>query len=166
MSQNVVIFEARGGLDKGPDGHHKDTMSIVNAINPREGWSIEVIYFEDGSREEIYNYLKDNAADAFSKTLFSGAKYTYDDPSKCQDLVDMFLDSIPTITSNLGDYDVPLIWTADFMLDWDDNNNDTYALDEINYSCACFTSHLDMGIQDKVADEVVRVVESKGIAIV
>ncbi|KAA3636160.1 MAG: hypothetical protein DWQ02_08700 [Bacteroidetes bacterium] len=353
MSKNVVIFEARGGSDKGPDGHRKDTMPIVNAINSREGWSAEVIYFEDDSRDEIFNYVKDNAVayvsrinpgnlpngeklyfetlrnlsdtgvvgmphpdamlnfgakdalfklrttdlvtedtyayytveefrdtfpvslsygervlkqnrgstgegiwrvqiadenvevikgealpldtklkcteavdnhveyntladfmtfceqyivgdngmlvdmrfmprikegeirilmvgespvfvvhkkpadaeDAFSATLFSGAKYTYDDPSKWQELVDMFLNSIPTITSKLGDYDVPLIWTADFMLDWDDNKNDTYVLGEINCSCVGFTSHLDMGIQDKVADEVVRVVESKGVPV-
>ncbi len=353
MSKNVVIFEARGGSDKGPDGHRKDTMPIVNAINARDGWSSEVIYFEDDRREEIFNYVKDNAVayisrinpgnlpngeklyfetlrnlsdagvvgmphpdamlnfgakdalfklrttdlvpedtyayytveefrdtfpmslsygervlkqnrgstgegiwrvqiadenvevkkgealpldtklkcteavdnhveyntladfmtfceqyivgdngmlvdmrfmprikegeirilmvgespvfvvhkkpadaeDAFSATLFSGAKYTYDDPSKWQELVDMFLNSIPTITSKLGDYDVPLIWTADFMLDWDDNKNDTYVLGEINCSCVGFTSHLDMGIQDKVADEVVRVVESKGMAV-
>jgi hypothetical protein len=352
MSKNVVIFEAKGGSDKGPDGHRKDTMPIVGAINAKEGWAAEVVFFDDDRREEIYNYVKDNAvayisrinpgnlpngeklyfetlrklsdagvvgmphpdamlnfgakdalfklrntdlvpddtyayytleefkdtfptslsygervlkqnrgstgsgiwrvqiaddnvevkkgealplntrlkcteavdnhveyntledfmtfceqyivgdngmlvdmrfmprikegeirilmvgespvfvvhkkpadaADAFSATLFSGAKYTYDDPSKWQELVDMFLGSIPTITSKLGDYDVPLIWTADFMLDWDDDKNDTYVLGEINCSCVGFTSHLDMGIQDKVADEVVRVAE-KGMVV-
>ena len=349
MLQNVIVFEAHGGSDKGPDGHRKDTMPIVNAIKAKEGWSAEVVYFEDAKREEIFNYVKDNgtayisrinpgnlangekfyfemlrdlsaagvigmphpdamlnfgakdalfklrntslvpddtyayytieqlrdtlplslsygervlkqnrgstgsgiwrvqiadkdlkvvpgealpldtrlkcteavdnhveyhkledfmafceqyiigdngmlvdmrfmprikegeirilmvgespifvvhkkpadAADAFSATLFSGAKYTYDDPSKWQDLVDNFLSSIPTITSKLGDYDVPLIWTADFMLDWDADGNDTYVLGEINCSCVGFTSHLDQGIQDKVAEEVIRVVNKE-----
>jgi hypothetical protein len=99
-----------------------------------------------------------DAADAFSATLFSGAKYSYDPPEKWQELVDMFLGAIPTITSKLGDYDIPLIWTADFMLDWDENKNDCYVLGEINCSCVGFTSHLEQGIQDKVADEIIRVV--------
>ena len=45
------------------------------------------------------------------------------------------------------------------MLDWDENGNDTYVLGEINNSCVGFTSHLDQGIQDKIAiriDEVVK----------
>ena len=96
--------------------------------------------------------------DAFSATLFSGAKYTYEDPSNYQELVDMFQDALPMVSERLGSDDVvPLIWTADFMLDWDDDGNDTYVLGEINCSCVGFTSHLDRGIQDKVADEIIRV---------
>lgn len=99
-----------------------------------------------------------DAADAFSATLFSGAKYTYDKPEKWQALVDMFLGSLPTISKKLGGFDIPLIWTGDFMLDWDENKNDKYVLGEINCSCVGFTSHLDQGIQGKVADEVIRLV--------
>jgi len=36
-------------------------------------------------------------ADAFSATLFSGAKYTYDKPEKWQHLVDFFLAELPKI---------------------------------------------------------------------
>ncbi len=100
-------------------------------------------------------------ADSFSATLFSGAKYTYDKPEDWQELVDMFLESLPTITSKLGGYEIPLIWTADFMLDYDENKNDTYVLGEINCSCVGFTSHLDQGIQEVVADEVIRLIEEK-----
>jgi len=98
--------------------------------------------------------------DAFSATLFSGAKYTYDSPEKWKDLIEMFNDSLPMISDKLGGYNVPLIWTADFMLDWDENKNDKYVLGEINCSCVGFTSHLDQGIQEKVADEIIKRVKN------
>ncbi len=99
--------------------------------------------------------------DAFSATLFSGAKYTYDDPEDWKELVDWFLGKLPEVMERLGGYDAPLIWTADFMLDWDENGNDKYVLGEINNSCVGFTSHLDRGIQDKVALRVIEVLENK-----
>lgn len=95
------------------------------------------------------------SADAFSATLFSGAKYKYDKPEDWQELIDMFDSVLPTISEKLGGLDVPLIWTADFMLDWDENGNDTYVLGEINCSCVGFTSHLDQGIQEIVAKEAI-----------
>jgi hypothetical protein len=51
---------------------------------------------------------------------------------------------------------VPLIWTADFILDRDEKGEDTYVLGEINCSCVGFTSQLDQGIQEKVAEEAIR----------
>ena len=98
------------------------------------------------------------AEDAFSATLFSGAKYRYDTPEQWPELIDLFQKNVPTITSKLGGWNLPLIWTADFMLDWDDQGQDKYVLGEINCSCVGFTSHLDVGIQDKIADEIIRVV--------
>ncbi len=95
------------------------------------------------------------AADAFSATLFSGAKYTYQSPDEWKELMTLFNDSLPTISKKLGGFDIPLIWTADFMLDWDENKNDTYVLGEINCSCVGFTSDLDRGIQEMIAEEVV-----------
>ncbi|HHH52977.1 MAG TPA: hypothetical protein ENK91_04910, partial [Bacteroidetes bacterium] len=100
-------------------------------------------------------------ADAFSATLFSGAKYTYDKPEQWSELVDMFLGKLPEVLGKLGGHAAPLIWTADFMLDWDENGNDTYVLGEINNSCVGFTSHLDQGIQDKVAERIIEVVKMK-----
>jgi len=97
-------------------------------------------------------------ADSFSATLFSGAKYRYDKPDKWPDLVAMLTDSLPMISEKIGGLDVPLIWTGDFMLDWDENGKDKYVLGEINCSCVGFTSHLDEGIQSVVADEVIRLV--------
>ena len=101
------------------------------------------------------------AEDAFSATLFSGAKYTYDDPADWDYLVNWFGDRLPDVREKLGGHDTPLIWTADFMLDDGPEGNDIYVLGEINCSCVGFTSHLDRGIQDQVATEIIRVVEEK-----
>lgn len=91
---------------------------------------------------------------AFSATLFSGAKYTYDEPEKWSELIDMFQDAFPTVRERLGNFDAPLIWTADFMLDDAPEGGDAYVLGEFNCSCVGFTSHLDRGIQDSIAAEV------------
>jgi len=99
--------------------------------------------------------------DAFSATLFSGATYTYDSPEKWQGMIDFFIPQIPDINKIL-DVDVtPLIWTADFMLDDGPDGKDIYVLGEINCSCVGFTSELDMGIQDKVAEEIIETVTKK-----
>ncbi|WP_448852883.1 Cj0069 family protein [Corynebacterium sp. 335C] len=99
--------------------------------------------------------------DNFSATLFSGAKYTYDKPEAWQELVDMFAEARPVIAEKLGGDNIPLIWTADFMLDDAEDGGDTYVLGEINCSCVGFTSELDMGIQELVAQEAIKRVEEK-----
>lgn len=98
--------------------------------------------------------------DNFSATLFSGAKYTYDKPESWQDLVDMFAQARPVIAEKLGGDNIPLIWTADFMLADAADGGDTYVLGEINCSCVGFTSELDMGIQELVAKEAISRVEA------
>jgi len=99
--------------------------------------------------------------DSFSATLFSGAKYTYDKPEDWQDLVTHFLDELPAICGSLGRDDIPLIWTADFILDTNEDGSDTYILGEINCSCVGFTSHLEEGIQAKVAREIIRSISAR-----
>ena len=103
------------------------------------------------------------AEDAFSATLFSGAKYRYDDPAEWPELVALLQENLPTVMDKLGGYDIPLIWTTDFMLDWDENMNDRYVLGEINCSCVGFTSHLDQGIQEKVAAQIISTVTAATI---
>lgn len=95
-------------------------------------------------------------ADAFSATLFSGAKYRYDSPDQWETLVKFFLGKVPLIKETLKEKEVPLIWTADFILDTNEDQTDKYILGEINCSCVGFTSHLDMGIQAEVAKEAIR----------
>lgn len=97
--------------------------------------------------------------DNFSATLFSGAKYRYDSPEEWPSLIEFFSSELPNITKKLGDYDLPLIWTADFILDTDENGNDKYILGEINCSCVGFTSHLELA--SNVADTIIKIVESK-----
>ncbi|WP_291757280.1 Cj0069 family protein [Lysinibacillus sp. UBA5990] len=93
-----------------------------------------------------------NTEDAFSATLFSGAQYRYDQPEDWQELVDNFLSQLPQVTNLLGGYDLPLIWTADFMLDTDEAGEDCYILGEMNCSCVGFTSELSLAHQ--VAEEI------------
>lgn len=106
----------------------------------------------------VHKKPADNA-DAFSATLFSGATYTYDPPEKWQTLVDLFQAALPEVISKLGDYDIPLIWTADFILDTDPvDGSDKYVLGEMNCSCVGFTTHLEHGIQEAIAEEIIQTV--------
>lgn len=97
--------------------------------------------------------------DNFSATLFSGAQYQYGRPEEWPELVEMFAQVRPVIAEKLGGDNIPLIWTADFMLDTAADGSDTYVLGEINASCVGFTSELNMGIQEKVAHEAIERVE-------
>lgn len=98
-------------------------------------------------------------ADAFSATLFSGAYYRYDKPEQWATLVNGFLGQLDEITSLLGGYDLPLIWTADFILDTDENGQDTYILGEMNCSCVGFTSELELA--HNVAEEILACIHDK-----
>ncbi|WCH46130.1 MULTISPECIES: Cj0069 family protein [unclassified Lysinibacillus] len=91
--------------------------------------------------------------DAFSATLFSGAQYRYDQPADWQELVQNFLAQLPQVTNLLGNYDLPLIWTADFMLDTNEAGEDGYILGEMNCSCVGFTSELSLA--HEVAEEII-----------
>ncbi|MEE3003766.1 MAG: Cj0069 family protein [Pseudomonadota bacterium] len=92
---------------------------------------------------------------AFSATLFSGANYRYDSPQKWQKLVDMFNRNLTKMNEKIGVKTSPLFWTADFILDIDNNKEDIFILSEINCSCVGFTSNLDLGIQDIIADKII-----------
>lgn len=63
---------------------------------------------------------------------------------------------LPKVREKLGNYDLPLIWTADFILDTDEKGNDKYVLGEINCSCVGFTSHLELA--DEVASNIINIV--------
>lgn len=135
-------------------------MLIDMRFMPRvvEG-EIRILLVGDKPMFVVHKKPVDNE-DAFSATLFSGAEYTYSEPEAWPELMALFQKSLPMIAKKLGGFAIPLVWTADFMMDWDENNNDTYVLGEINCSCVGFTSHLDEGIQDAIADEVIRRVQA------
>lgn len=94
--------------------------------------------------------------DAFSATLFSGAAYRYDSPEEWQELVTSFLMQLPDVTKQLGGYDLPLLWTADFILDTNPDGTDCYVLGEMNCSCVGFTSELELAhdIAEAIIDRV------------
>lgn len=100
-------------------------------------------------------------ADAFSATLFSGAKYTYQQPEEFPELIKIVRSNLNVIIEKLGGYDIPLIWTLDFMLDNDEEGNDKYVLGEINASCVGFSTQLSLS--EKVAEEVIRLMEADEI---
>ncbi len=114
-------------------------------------------------RDNVVNIVHKKPAqtkDAFSATLFSGAKYRYDKPEKWPELVELVKKSLPTIQSKLGNYDLPLIWTADFMLDTDKKTGeDKYILGEINASCVGFTTFLELS--EDIVDEVLSLLDAE-----
>ncbi len=114
-------------------------------------------------RDTVVNIVHKKPADtkdAFSATLFSGAKYRYDQPEKWPDLVALVNKSLPTIQRRLGNYDLPLIWTADFMLDTDkETGQDKYVLGEINASCVGFTTFLELS--ENIVDEVLALLDAE-----
>ncbi len=63
-------------------------------------------------RDKVMNVVHKKPAktkDAFSTTLFSGAKYRYDSPQKWPKLVQLAESMVPVIREKLGNYDIPLI---------------------------------------------------------
>lgn len=118
-------------------------------------WEIRILFVWEEAIFVIHK-LPVKKQDAFSATLFSGAKYTYESPKKYKKLLDIFENNLAIIKEILGNNTIPLIWTADFILDTDNTWKDLYILWEINCSCVGFTSHLEEGIQEKIAKEVER----------
>ncbi len=43
-AKSIAVFESVGGSDKGPDGHRKDTLPIVEALKAN-GWHSQVFKF-------------------------------------------------------------------------------------------------------------------------
>lgn len=81
---------------------------------------------------------------AFSATLFSGAKYKYDSPDdpKWAEVIGLSRQGIDALKDYLEGGDYPLLWTLDYILDYDENGKDIYVLSEINCSCVGITTEL------------------------
>lgn len=126
----------------------------------KEG-EIRVLMLRDTAVNVVHKKPADTP-DAFSATLFSGAKYRYDKPEEWSDLIEKINKTIPLFRERLGDYDLPLIWTADFILDTDKKTGkDKYVLGEINASCVGFTTHLELA--ENVADEVLSLLYAESV---
>lgn len=89
----------------------------------------------------------------FSATLFSGAHYEYHNPDnpKHKEVVTLTNKALKDIAKHLNGYNYPLLWTMDYILDYDKKGNNRFVLSEINCSCVGITTQLEL------ADEVAKV---------
>jgi glutathione synthase/RimK-type ligase-like ATP-grasp enzyme len=89
----------------------------------------------------------------FSATLFSGAKYEYNSPynKKYTNIIELTNKALKDVKNYLNGENYPLLWTMDYILDYDKKGNDKFVLSEINCSCIGITTHLEL------ADEVAKV---------
>jgi len=98
---------------------------------------------------------KKPSAGGVSATLQSGAVYTTYPPGDPQfaTLVDSFRADLPRIMEAFGlqEEPLPLLWTADFIMDYDKHGNDCYYVGEFNCACVGITRDL------RLAQEVARV---------
>lgn len=80
----------------------------------------------------------------FSATLFSGAQYQYDlpDDPKWAEVMKLSNQGIEDLRPYLEGQEFPLLWTLDYILDFDENGNDIYVLSEVNCSCVGITTEL------------------------
>lgn len=92
-----------------------------------------------------------------SATLQSGAKYTKYSPEdpKFAQLVKALKDDLPNIMHalDMADEPLPLLWTADFIFDTNDEGEDVFYVGEFNCSCVGITQTLELA--EKVAAEAV-----------
>ena len=81
---------------------------------------------------------------AFSATLFSGAKYKYESPSepKWKNIIDLTINGLKDLKPFLQGQNYPLLWTMDYILDYNEDGSDKYVLSEINCSCVGITTEL------------------------
>lgn len=138
------------------EGENGQLLDMPFLPRIKEG-EIRVLMLRDQAVSVVHKKPAEGA-DAFSATLFSGAKYRYDQPSEWPELVALVEGSLPLLQKNLGGYALPLLWTADFILDRDEQGKDKYVLGEINASCVGFTTHLELA--DNIAAEIVALMEA------
>ena len=139
------------------EGNNGMLLDMPFLARIKEG-EIRVLMLRNKAVNVVHKKPADQA-DAFSATLFSGAIYRYDEPTQWPELVRLVERMVPTIQRKLGNYDLPLIWTADFILDTDENGNDKYVLGEINASCVGFTTFLELS--EDIADEVLALMDAE-----
>lgn len=102
-----------------------------------------------------------NSIDAFSATMFAGAKYTLFNVEAYPNLLRLFEENAPQITKYAKLKEFPLLWTADFILSNDAHYNDKYVLSEINCSCVGIPEMLIGIVENKMALEATKRIESK-----
>lgn len=151
MKKHVVIFEARGGTDKGPYGFRKDSKPIIDSLKKR-GWTAEIIFYRDEDRGEIYRYTHEKA-DAYISRVNPGN--LNDETGYFQMLRELVMHGIEGLPH-------PDAMVADFILDTDKKTGkDKYVLGEINASCVGFSTHLELS--DNIANEVLDLMDAESV---
>jgi glutathione synthase/RimK-type ligase-like ATP-grasp enzyme len=89
----------------------------------------------------------------FSATLFSGANYKYykADYPKYKNVIKLTNEALKDIKKQLNGKNYPLLWTMDYILDYDKKGNDKFVLSEINCSCVGISTQLQL------SDEIAKV---------
>ncbi len=143
-------------IDEDELGYFKDKSGFVDCrFLPRisEG-EIRVLIINDKPASVVHKKPQEGE---FSATLFSGAKYKYDKPDnpKWKDIIKLTINAFEDIKPYLQGKDFPLLWTMDYILDYDNLGNDKYILSEINCSCVGITT------EPQLSEEVGKVFETK-----
>lgn len=127
--KNVLYFKGKSGFV---------SCKYLERINEGE---IRVLLVNDKPISVVHKKPQEGE---FSATLFSGAKYKYESPNekKWKDVVSLTIDGLEEIKPFCQNQDFPLLWTMDYILDFDENDNDIYVLSEINCSCVGITTEL------------------------
>lgn len=115
---------------------------------------IRVLLVNDKPISVVHKKPQDGA---FSATLFSGAKYKYENPEdkKWKDVIELTKQGLLDLRPYLQGQNYPLLWTMDYILDYNEDGSDKYILSEINCSCVGITTELHY------AKEVAKVFKKK-----
>ncbi|GMH33803.1 hypothetical protein BSKO_01637 [Bryopsis sp. KO-2023] len=52
----VVVLECKGGSDKGPDGHRRDTIPICNSLI-KQGWAAKPLFYTDATHDQVFEEM-------------------------------------------------------------------------------------------------------------
>ena len=129
--KNAVFFKGKSGFVD---------CKYLSRIDEGE---IRVLLVKDKIVSIVHKKPKEGE---FSATLFSGATYEYDKPDniKWESIVKLSNKALKDLKVELGTLDFPVLWTMDFILDFDKNKNNRPVLSEINCSCVGITTQLEL----------------------
>lgn len=127
--ENAVYFKNKKGFV---------SCKYLKRINEGE---IRVLLVKDKPISVVHKKPQEGE---FSATLFSGAEYKYESAteSKWEHVINLTLKGLKDLKPYCQNEDFPILWTMDYILDYDENQNDIYVLSEVNCSCVGITTQL------------------------
>lgn len=143
MQEFLTAFEKKFEEESENAAYFKGKVGFVNCrYLPRicEG-EVRVLLVNDKIISVVHKKPQEGQ---FSATLFSGAKYKYESPDepKWKDVVKLTQKGLKDIKPFLHGQNYPILWTMDYILDYDKDGNDVYVLSEINCSCVGISTEL------------------------